>query len=116
MVEAQLAMTQGDLPTDGLANHDTSSLDANMMNDVLMGRTQLKISHGGGEYVEVMMKLRSLLKEKRFVIFLVFWGHVFSMSIGANVILGQEKTEHTFVIKALTLRCPPLLMLSWSGT
>lgn len=67
-------MTQGDLPTDGPADHDTSSLDADMMNDVLMGRTQLEISHGGGEYVEVMMKLCSLLKEKRFVIFLVFWG------------------------------------------
>ncbi|KAK0229193.1 hypothetical protein EDD85DRAFT_957591 [Armillaria nabsnona] len=51
MEEARLAMTQGDstITTDGPDYSDTDAADMEMMNDVLAGRAQLDISHGGGE-------------------------------------------------------------------
>ncbi|SJL09440.1 uncharacterized protein ARMOST_12818 [Armillaria ostoyae] len=64
MEEARLAMTQGDMPADE-SEPSTAPLDADMMNDVLAGRTQMEISHSGGEYVEVMEELRDHLQEKR---------------------------------------------------
>ncbi|KAK0437474.1 hypothetical protein EV421DRAFT_1907214 [Armillaria borealis] len=42
-------MTQGDMPADE-SEPSTVPLDVDMMNDVLAGRTQMEISHSGGEY------------------------------------------------------------------
>ncbi len=72
MEEARLAMTQGDstITTDGPDYSDTDAADMEMMNDVLAGWAQLDISHGGGEYVEVMSRLHSAMKEKRHVLLL----------------------------------------------
>ncbi|PBK68454.1 hypothetical protein ARMSODRAFT_988697 [Armillaria solidipes] len=58
-------MTQGDPTTDGPDYSGADAADTEMMNDVLAGRAPLEISHGGGEYIEVMAKLRSLMKEKQ---------------------------------------------------
>ncbi|PBK79801.1 hypothetical protein ARMGADRAFT_1040523 [Armillaria gallica] len=72
MEEAQLTMTQGDstITTDSPDYSDTDVANMKMMNDVLARWAQLDISHGRGEYVEVMGQLCSVMKEKWHILLL----------------------------------------------